>query len=255
MGGRGSGSGMSSIPLASLIQAYDNAAAAGGANWQRNGDYTDNNNPDLVKYQGQEDDKTASFLHGTDQKTDFADYDDGYQFHDIPLNKLLLRLGIKGKPTTLSDKDFDAYVQQTGQQVYYRGWSGKEAAERMMDAEYNHVGNGRYGDGYYFTPDRSVAQSFAWNVRGSGVVTRMALSPTARVISLSELRQKMASMSTKLQSSMRYAGTGGSGRTFSPNMGESQAALKLGYNVIDTGSGYLHAVTRDAFIVSRKLTR
>ena len=130
MGGRGSGSGMSSVPLLSLVQAWGDAAVSGGANWQHNGDYNDNNNPALVKYQGQEDDKTASFLHGTDTNVNFADYADGYQFYNLPLNKLLLRLGIKGKPVALSDADFDAYVQQTGQQVYYRGWSGKASAQR-----------------------------------------------------------------------------------------------------------------------------
>ncbi len=255
MGGRGGQSGMSAVTLASLVQAWDNAAVSGGANWQQNGDYTDNNNPELVKYQGQEDDKTASFLHGTEQKVDFADYADGYVFYDLPLNKLLLRLGVKGKPVALSDADFDAYVQQTGQQVYYRGWSGRTSAQRMIDAQYNHVGNGIYGDGYYFTPWHNTASSYARASGGSnGVVQRMALAPSARVISYSDLQQRMGAMSSKLQRSLGHTG-GGSGRTYSPNDGEAQAALKLGYNVVDMGSGYMYAVTRDAFIVSRRLTR
>lgn len=255
MGGRGGGSGFSQTSIGALLQAYKNAEKAGGTNWRHNGDYTDNNNPNLLKYQGQEDDKTASFLHGTDQHVDFNDYADGYKFYDIPLNKLLLRLGVKGKPTVLSDEDFNTYIQQTGATEYFRGWSGSESANRMNDAEHNHVGNGRYGDGYYFTPDHSTASNYAYfSGGGNGVVQRMALSPTARVISLTDLRARMAGMSSKLQASLKYTG-GGTGRTYSPNKGESQAALKLGYNVIDTGSGYLHAVTRDAFIVSKKLTK
>lgn len=166
-----------------------------------------------------------------------------------------MRMVIKGKPVALSDKDFDAYIQQTGQQVYYRGWSGKASAQRMVDAQYNHVGNGIYGDGYYFTPWHSTATGYAQASGGSaGVVQRLTLSPSARVISHAELQRRMGSMSSKLQRSLRYTG-GGSGRTYSPNAGEAQAALKLGYNVVDMGTGYIYAVTRDAFIVSNRFTK
>lgn len=249
MGGRGGSSGIGGRSFQALMRDW-NRESAKGADWQYTGDYNDDGNQNLIKYQGQDDDKTGNFLHGTENNINFSDYDDGYEYHDIPLNKLLLRLGIKGKPTELSDADFDKYIQQTGQQEFYRGWSSKSSADRMLDAKNNHVGNGRYGDGYYFTPDYGTAQSYA--SFGSGVVQRVALSPKARVISLSRLRQQMRGMSSKLQSSLNHTGNGGSGRTYSGNRGEAQAALKLGYNVIDVGSGFYVAVTRDAFVVSRR---
>ena len=251
MGGRGASSGLSyqSTTVSRLVQQVQNNQAQGGQSWQQQGDYDNGGNPALKKYQTQDDDKTANFLAGTERNVDLNDpqYADGYVYHDIPLNRLLLRLGVKGGPKVVSDADFNAYVRHTGQEVVYRGWSGQASADRFVNAPNNHVGNGRYGDGYYYSPDLRTAKLY-----GSGVVTKMALAPTARIISYSDLQRKMAQMSTKLKSALRYTGNGGSGRTFSPNVGEAQAALKLGYNVIDVGGGYRYAVTADAFVVSKK---
>lgn len=85
------------------------------------GDYTDGGNPALIKFQGQEDDKTANFLASTERDIDLNDpqYADGFAYYNIPLNKTLLRLGVTKGPTVLSDTDFDTYVQQTGAQVFY----------------------------------------------------------------------------------------------------------------------------------------
>ncbi|MBR3561915.1 MAG: hypothetical protein IKN81_10410 [Oscillospiraceae bacterium] len=253
MGGRGASSGLTSNSptVTRLLQTVQSNQAQSGPGWQQKGDYDNGGNPALLKYQQQDDDKTADFLAGTERNIDLNDpqYADGYVYHDIPLNKLLLRLGVKGGPKVVSEADFNAYVRQTGEQVVYRGWSGgQSSAERFMNAQNNHVGNGRYGDGYYYTPDLRTAKAF-----GNGVITKMAIAPTARVISYQDLRSRMAQMSPKLQSALRYTGTGGTGRTFSPNVGEAQAALKLGYNAIDVGGGYRYAVTADALIVSKKL--
>ena len=251
MGGRGASSGLirRTGKVGSLLQTIQSNQVQNGPNWQQQGDYNNGGNPALIKYQGQDDDKTANFLASTERNVDLNDsqYADGYVYHDIPRNKLLLRLGVKGGPQMLSEADFNAYVRQTGQEVVYRGWSGQSSADRFVNAPNNHVGNGRYGDGYYYTPDLHTAK-----VYGNGVVTKMTLSPSARIISYSDLQSRIAQMSPKLQSALRHTGTGGSGRTFSPNVGEAQAALKLGYNVIDVGGGYRYAVTADALIVSKK---
>lgn len=82
---------------------------------------------------------------------------------------------------------------------------------------------------------------------------KIALSPTARVISYNQLQNMMQQANPKLQASLRHAGTGGSGRTYQPNVGEAQYALKLGYNVVDVGGGYLFGITADAFVVSKKI--
>lgn len=255
LGKRGASSGI--VPtgrgLAGLLQQHQANVQAQGVNYQNTGDYTDNNNPNLLKYQQQTDDKTANFLAGTDRNVDLNDpqYADGYTYHDLPLNKLLLRLGITGGPQVLSESDFNSYVQQTGATVVYRGWSGSAAVDRFMNATHNHVGNGIAGDGYYFSPNLSTAQRYAGY--GSGNITKMALSPSARVISWTDLQNKMAGASSKLQGALRKAGTRGSGRTYGSNSGEAQMALKLGYNAIDMGGGYYVGITADAFVVSRKV--
>lgn len=255
MGGRGGSSGFSGGTgrggsLNGLLQQLNQNQTINGPQWMHQGNYTDENNPALIQYQQKEDDKTANFLAGTNNKINLNDpaYDDGYVYHDIPLNKLLLRLGVGKGATVLSDSDFDKYVQQSGQQVMYRGWSNKSAADRFVNTTHNHVGNGRYGDGYYFTPDKGTAKVYS----GDGTVTKIALSPKARVISYRDLVSKMSQSSSKLQNALAKTGTGGSGRTYGSNKGEAQFALKLGYNVIDVGSGYLYGITNDAFVVSKK---
>lgn len=246
-GGSGSGGG-GQQSLQNLVLQI--ARGQGGQlNWKNNTPYTDNNNPDLLKYQAQTDDKTASFLAGTARSINLNDpkYDDGYVYHNIPLNKLLLRLNITGGPTVLSDKDFNAYCKQTGQTAMYRGWSGQAAVDRFMNATHNHVGSGRYGDGYYFSPSKSTAKQFG------STVTKMALSPSARVIDYSRLRNMMSQASPKLQSALNKAGSTGTGSYYGPNKGEAQYALKMGYNVVDMGGGYLYGVTGDAFVTSKKI--
>lgn len=231
------------------------------------GDYTDHGNPELIKFQQQEDDKTGSFLSKVWNTTDFGDYDDGYGYFDNSFQKLVLQLGLNAKPTVVSEADFNAYVQQTGAEVKYRGVSGQDAVDRFRDADHNHTGSGRYGDGHYFSNSRSVAENYARSAaqdkymrdgtKPAPRVMKMALSPTARVIDYSTLQRKMAQLSPKLQRSLSKAGSIGQ-NSFGPNSGEAQLALKLGYNCIRVSSGpgsYEIGLTRDAFIVSRKTIR
>lgn len=220
----------------------------------KRGDWNDDGNPQIVKYQGQEDDKTANFLASTDRTIDLNDpqYADGYVYHDLPLNRLLLRTGVVGQPTVLDDNDFQSLVQQTGAQVVYRGWSGKAAVDRFMNAAHNHVGNGVMGDGYYFSPDRYTAASYSTHGFGHGEITQMVLNPLkAKAIELSTLQTMMRRASPKLQSALSKAGSMGSGRTYGTNSGEMQYAMKMGYNVIVSGD-YVVAGPADVFIVSKK---
>ena len=153
----------------------------------------------------------------------------------------------------LDDSDFQSLVQQTGAQVVYRGWSGKAAVDRFMNATHNHVGNGVMGDGYYFSPDQSIAASYSTHGFGHGEITQMVLNPMkAKAIELSTLQTMMRRASPTLQRSLNKAGTLGSGRTYGSNSGEMQYALKMGYNVIVSGD-YVVGGTADAFIVSKKV--
>lgn len=252
--GGGSGVGPNSGPsLNQLIQQAQSADFGASNDPNSFGGYDADGNPNVIKYQGQDENKTANFLAGT-SRLDLTDpqYADGYSYHDLPLNKLLLRLGANGTPTVLDDAQFNQYVNQSGAPMMYRGWSGTAAIDRFMNATHNHVGNGVMGDGYYMSPDISVAASYAKNrSTGNGEITKMALSPKARVIDRSAVLRAIRNASPKLQSSLRRAGQGGSGRTYGDNDGESQMALKMGYNVIKSGN-YLVAITGDALVVSKK---
>ena len=264
MGGRGGKSGLSAGggfggfgSLQGLIQNVGNGTNLYydmNTDPNKKGPWNDDGNPNIVKYQGQDDDKTANFLAGTDRNVDLNDpqYNDGYDYHDLPLNRLLLRTGVKGQPIILDDNDFQSLVQQTGAQVVYRGWSSKASINRFMNQQFNHVGNGVMGDGYYFSPDSSTAASFSTHGYGHGEITQMVLNPAkAHAIDLGTLRTMMGRASPKLQRSLQKAGTMGSGRTYGSNDGEMQYALKMGYNVIVSGN-YVVSGTADAFIVSRK---
>lgn len=264
MGGRGGKSGLSAGggfggfgSLQGLISAVGNGMSLDydvNTDPTKRGDWNDDGNPQIVKYQGQEDDKTARFLASTDRTVDLSDpqYADGYDYHDLPLNRLLLRTGVVGQPIVLDDNDFQALVSQTGAQVVYRGWSGKAAVDRFMNATHNHVGNGVMGDGYYFSPDRTVAATYSTHGYGHGEITKMVLNPLkAKAIELTTLQTMMRQASPTLQRSLQKAGTMGSGRTYGSNSGEMQYALKMGYNVIVSGD-YVVGGTADAFIVSKK---
>lgn len=264
MGGRGSRSGLAAGggfggfgSLQGLISAVGSGVSLDydvNTDPTKRGSWNDDGNPQIVKYQGQEDDKTARFLASTDRTVDLNDpqYADGYDYHDLPLNRLLLRMGVVGRPIVLDDNDFQSLVQQTGAQVVYRGWSGKAAVDRFLNATHNHVGNGVMGDGYYFSPDKTVAISYSMHGTGHGEITQMVLNPQkARAIDLGALQTMMRSASPTLQRSLDKAGTMGSGRTYGSNSGEMQYALKMGYNVIVSGN-YVVGGTADAFIVSKK---
>lgn len=247
MGGRGAKSGLNNGFLNVLIRRKQmQQQTAAGANDP--GDYTDDGNPALVKYQGQEDDKTARFLAKVWNDTDLAAEDDGHGFYDNSYQKLVLSLGLNKKPTVLDDADFDQYVQQTGAQVFYRGWSSRNSANRLLSAEKTHTGTGIYGDGIYMTTVRTSAMGY-----GSAAVTKMALSPTARVVNLSTVRAEIAKRSPNLQTGLSRAGSAGQ-RSYGPNDGEAQMALKMGYNAIhvDSYSGsYYCVLTRDALVVNK----
>lgn len=258
-GGKGTGgSGGSGGSLGVLLtnnggNMANNQSSQGGSSLrltdaQMRGDYTDNGNPELVKWQGQTDDKSANFLAKVDRTTDLSQIQqstgDKWAFYDNPQQKLVESMNLNGSATILSESDFNKYVRQTGATVLYRGWSGQDAVDRFKNSPNSHIGNGINGDGYYFAPSKSTAQGYG------GTGTKAALSPNARVISLTDVNRAIANASPKLQSALRKAGGGGT-RTYGSNSGQAQMALKLGYNTIDAGWAVI-PLTRDAVVMSNK---
>lgn len=254
MGGRGASAGLGGGGgFAALNTAFQNQQNAqknnGGLEGVYQPGYDDNGNPQVVKFQGQDDDKTARFLAKVNNDVNPDDYSDGYAYYPGSYQKFALAMGLDAKPQVLPDKQFDQLVSQNNLQVLYRGESGQAACDRFMNATHSHTGIGSYGDGFYFTEDTYTANSYAVYKGGAnGRVLKMALSPSARIITYADLQNKMSRMSGKLQSNLGRAGR--ADKTKYLNDGEAQAALKLGYNVVTLGSGYHYALTRDAFIVS-----
>lgn len=258
MGGRGASSGGMSGSLRALLKANGgNMALSQGTQTnsqlqltrdQLKADYTDNGNPQLLKWQQQTDDKSANFLAKVDKNTDLAQIQqatgDKWAFHDNPQQKLVQSMNLNGKATVLSESDFNKYVQQTGATVLYRGWSGQDAVDRFKKSPNSHIGNGINGDGYYLAPNKSTAKGYG------GTGTKMALSPTARVVSLDDVNQAIANASPKFRSALQKAGSGGT-RTYGSNRGQAQMALKMGYNTIDAGWAVI-PLTRDAVVISDK---
>ena len=220
------------------------------APFQKVGDYDDNGNPQLLKWQSQTDDKSANFLAKVNRDTDLSAAQsktgDAWAFYDNPQQKLVQQLGLNGKATVLSESDFNKYVKTTGATTLYRGWSGQNAIDRFNKSPNSHIGNGINGDGYYFATDRATARSYG------GAGTKAALSPNARVVSLSDVNKAIANASPKFQKSLSKAGSGGT-RTYGSNRGQAQMALKMGYNTIDAGWAVI-PLTRDAVVISSKRT-
>lgn len=186
--------------------------------------------------------------------TDFNDYQDGqWGYHDNSYQKLVLNMGLNNKPVVMDDASFTALAQQTGAAVVYRGWSSADKADRFEQSKYFHTGGGIYGDGIYFSTDMSVAAGYSGaGVAGHGQITKMMLSPNAKIVSLSDVQRKMATSSSSLRTGLSRAGQAGQQNGYGGNSGESQMALKMGYNVIKVSNDYYIGLTADAFIVSKK---
>ena len=251
--------------LASGILA-NNTLKNPSTNPAQKGTWDDDGNPQVQKFQNQDNDKTASFLSsvdknsqltpaGTDaygnQKYQIDGTNDADGFYNNPMQKLALKMGLNAKPTVVSDAEFNRIQRQTGADVFYRGWSSQASAQRFMNSDLTHLGTGVYGDGIYFANNTGTASSY-----GRGAMTKMMLSPKASVVDYNALVKSMPSTATKLGRSLAYAGSRGQ-RSYGNNEGEAQWALKMGYNVIKVDNGrstpYYYALTRDAFIVSSKI--
>lgn len=250
-GGFGGGIGGSGYAtVAAMAKGFqENGGASAVTSGNSNlpfGGYTANGNSELTKWQAATDtDKMGAYLHKVDN-FDVNSVNDKWAFYDNPYQKMVLSMGLNDAPIVMSDSQFNQYVQQTGQTVMYRGWSSKDSANRFTQSQYSHTGTGVYGDGFYFTPSQSTARSY-----GSGAVTKMALSPNARVVDYNTLVRNMNANATgKVGSALRKAGSYGS-RSYSSNDGEAQWALKMGYNVVQNGT-YYYALTRDALVVSSR---
>ena len=261
MGGRGGKSGLSAGggyggfgSLQNLIKAMQQATAASSGNAQNQSgfhagegsstpDYTDNNNPALVKWQNQTDDnKVAAYLAKLGKTATPGQDSEGIPYHQSPFQNMVINQNLNAPVfAKLSDTDFATYCRQNGLTPFYRGWSGTASQQRFENAKASHTGTGRYGEGFYFGSQITAS--------GYGSATTVAaLSPKARVVDLATVQSALSKLSPRTRSAFKHSGVTNS--SFQNNSGEAQMALKMGYNVIRTGWSYV-VLTRDAVVIKK----
>ena len=169
------------------------------------------------------------FQDSTDENGQFKDEGKG----DPGLAAIVHEQGFDAKPTTVSDSEFDRIVQERGAEVFYRGVKGADdlsAADihgQFRDGEYE-SGYGIFGNGFYMTPDASVAERYADGTPGS--VGRFALDEGARVIDYADLRGRHNETI-----SMRWDTVADSTEILSADPG--RFAAMLGYDAVRLSAG------------------
>ena len=230
--GKGNGSGVGN--------GWNNFHAGEG---NTTGDFTDNNNPALLKWQNQNDDtKVARYLAKLGKQQTPAQDAEGYSYHQSAFQNMVIDQNLNaGVYAKLNAADFNRYVGANGLTPIYRGWSGGAASrDRFENAAASHTGTGMYGEGFYFG-DRSTASSYG------STMTVAALSPNARVVDLDVVRSQIA----RSRASGSFNRNGATATShYGNNQGEAQMALKMGYNVIRTDWSYV-VLTRDAVVIKK----
>ena len=255
-GGGGGGSNYGGHgSLQGLINAMQQAQGAGNGSGNGNGtnyfhagegnstgDYTDNNNPALLKWQNQQDiTKVQRYLAKLGKQQTPAQDAEGYAYHQSPFQNMVIDQNLNAPVyAKLSAAQFNQYCAQNGLTPIYRGWAGGASSRlRFENAQMSHTGAGMYGEGYYFG-DRSTAGSYGRDM------TVAALSPAARVVDLDVVRAQIS----KSGASTQFGKSGSTNSSYGNNNGDAQMALKMGYNVIRTDWSYV-VLTRDALVIRK----
>ena len=205
-------------------------------------DWTNNNNPETVKYQQSDDAKAQKYLARLGKAQTQAQDAEGYPYHNSAFQNMVIAQDINSPVyATLSKAQFNQYCQQTGLQPFYRG-STQSSNDRFVNAAAYHSGTGMYGEGTYFG-SKSTANSY-----GSSIMT-CALSPNARVVDLADVQARINSSPSGLRGALAHSGNVATSQ-YSSNSGEAQMAIKMGANVIRTSWCYV-VLSRDAVVVRK----
>lgn len=171
---------------------------------------------------------------------------------DNDFQRFVYDAGVNDRPQVVDQATFDALpgttMYRTVNSVYDRatdvGMSADQIAAQTMQSSLSRIGNGVYGDGFYFADSASASHMYG-SRRGDvkrTAVMQAKLSPTANVVSYSQI---MAQYMRDPSSSKRGIGS---------NSGLSMFALRKGYNVIDVGrNGYYNVLDRSALVMSASI--
>lgn len=171
--------------------------------------------------------------------------------------KFVYQVGLNGAPTVMDQTQFDAFMKQNGipkAEILSRGVSGngpytaQQVANIFKYSELNYIG-GKYGGmasgaGTYFDMNGGGSTGY-----GGGALLTAVLNPaTARVIDFYALQSKAVSFASSHPAFAKAVGgppRGGQGGNI------SVWALAMGYNVISGGpvsSSYRNIIDRSAVI-------
>ena len=187
--------------------------------------------------------------------------DSSYNYSkDCNFQKMVSDCGLNDKPTVVDSKTFDQMLKSDpNAKVIYRGvtdtkyMGSSEILNQIKNSDGFHVGGGGYGDGLYYTGSHTEAMKYAgagsW--AHQGLTQRAIISPDAKVISRADLMKEYNSLPDTTKAALRKAGNQSTGSWY--NSGESQLAIKLGYDAIQgAGSNHLVILNRKALIIDDK---
>lgn len=174
-----------------------------------------------------------------DMRETYPDY--GHTRNGTLANAIAFHEGINAKPTSLSEKDFEEYVKETGCKKIYRGVenfededgdvlsTGADIRKEFATAEDSTYGGGNYGSGYHFSDSENVAKGFAHKSNG-GEVFECAIKPTARLMNNTEWESLPSSAKKQYDND------------------EGLYAITHGYDGISSNTGVTNIVNRGALV-------
>ena len=235
MGGRGSSSGITAAPAA----VQPTATPTG---------YT------LADVQAMNDDQLHDFL------IDVYNVDTPDFLNTHHTQKMVYGLGMNDTPQVVSDAQLQQMIQNGAQPIYrsvddatLQGnvqMTGNDMLNQIRYGDLTYLGNGKLGDGLYFSNDLSGSRWYG-NTTIQGI-----LSPNAKVVSKSQLQSEYNQFIKTHPRTRKALGFSAQRGSSGWRNSLSQFALIRGYNVVSEyqggGETYYNVIDRSALIVSDK---
>ena len=192
---------------------------------------------EMNEWASADEDERLAYLD--DAREQYPDY--GLTRNGSLANAIASEEGLNSKPTSLSAKDFEEYVKQTGAKKIYRGVqnledeegeilaTGSDIRKEFSSSDDSVYGGGNYGSGYHFSDSKSYAEGYAHESEG-GEVFECAIKPGANM--LEHLQWEQLPESTQSE----Y------------DFDEGLFALTHGYDGIVSHTGVMNIVNRGALV-------
>ena len=216
-------------------------------------------NTSLAQFQQMNDQQTVAYLNGLKNNVHMPP---SAELPDSDTQRAFYDLGVNDKPRVVSDAQFKAMRGET----LYRGVTentdnngtvmatAKSIANSTMYGEYSRIGGGVYGDGYYFSNSKSLANSYAGH-KGStakSAVMRTKLDTSkVKAIDSNTLESRFYRESRAVQRA--YQNMSETGNWAAGHLGVY--ALQKGYNAIKVPSrGITVVLDRGIMVMSDNVT-